>query len=93
MTLLTSKLPCDDRRTILRGQETGQWLSVLPSTVNDTELSAVEFRDALNLRYARTLEVFNQPVMVATNSSGFTMHLSAKKAVLSSHVTKRSKTN
>ena len=54
MTLLTSKLPCDDRRTILRGQETGQWLSVLPSTVNGTELSAVEFRDALNLRYART---------------------------------------
>jgi hypothetical protein len=54
MTQLTSKLSCDDRRTILRGQETGQWLSVLPSTVNGTELSAVEFRDALNMRYART---------------------------------------
>ena len=26
----------------------------LPSTVNGTELSAVEFRDALNLRHART---------------------------------------
>jgi hypothetical protein len=27
-TLLTSKLSCNDRRTILRGQETGQWLSL-----------------------------------------------------------------
>lgn len=30
----------DDRRTILRGQETGQWLSVPPSTIHGTELSA-----------------------------------------------------
>jgi hypothetical protein len=54
MTSLTSKLSCDNRRTIIRGQETGQWLSVLPSTVNGTELSAAEFRDALLLRYARS---------------------------------------
>jgi hypothetical protein len=33
--------------------DAGQWLSVLPSTVNGTELSAQEFRDALLLRYAR----------------------------------------
>jgi hypothetical protein len=44
---LASKLSCDERRTILRGRETGQWLSVLTSTVNGTELSAQEFRDAL----------------------------------------------
>ena len=53
MASLTLKLSCDNCRTILRGQETGQWLSVLPSTVNGTELSATEFRDALLLRYAR----------------------------------------
>ena len=47
-------LQCDERRTILRGRDTGQWLSVPPSTVNGTELSAQEFRDSLLLRYART---------------------------------------
>jgi hypothetical protein len=36
---LASKMSCNNRRTILRGKETGQWLSVLPSTVNGTELS------------------------------------------------------
>ena len=46
--------PCDDRRTILWGKETGQWLSTLPSTVNGTDLSVVEFQDALHLSYART---------------------------------------
>jgi hypothetical protein len=51
---IVSKLSCDDRRTILRGKDTGQWLSVLPSTVNGTELSAQEFRDSLLLRYLRS---------------------------------------
>jgi hypothetical protein len=51
---LALKMSCDNRRTILRGKETGQWLSVLlPLTVNGTELSAQEFRDALLLWYAR----------------------------------------
>jgi hypothetical protein len=50
---LASKMSYDNRRTILRGKETGQWLLVLPSTVNSTELSAQEFRDALLLRYTR----------------------------------------
>jgi hypothetical protein len=50
---LASKMSCDNRRTILRDKETGQWLTVLPSTVNGTELSAQEFRDALLLRYTR----------------------------------------
>jgi hypothetical protein len=45
-------MSCDNRRTILRGKETGQWLLVLTLTVNSTELSAQEFRDALLLRYA-----------------------------------------
>jgi hypothetical protein len=53
MTSLTLKLSHGDRGTILRGQETGQWLSVLPSAVNGAELSAQKFRDALLLRHAR----------------------------------------
>jgi hypothetical protein len=38
---IVTKLSCDDRRTILRGKETGQWLSTVPSTVNGTELYAL----------------------------------------------------
>jgi hypothetical protein len=41
--------------TIKRGEKTGAWLSVLPSTVNGTELSPQEFRDALFMRYGITL--------------------------------------
>jgi hypothetical protein len=33
---LASKMSCDNYRTILRGKETGQWLPVLPLTVNGT---------------------------------------------------------
>jgi hypothetical protein len=40
-------------RAIERSKLTGQWLSVVPSTVNGTELSAQEFRDAFFLRYGR----------------------------------------
>jgi hypothetical protein len=42
-----------DRRchTIKKGEEIGAWLSVLPSTVNGTELSTQEFRNALFRRY------------------------------------------
>jgi hypothetical protein len=50
---LALKMSCDNRRTILRGKETGQWLLVLPSTVNGAELSTQEFHDALLLPYAR----------------------------------------
>jgi hypothetical protein len=55
MTMLTSKLFCDDRsRTIFQGQETGQWLLLLPSrTGNGAGISAQEFRDALLLQHAR----------------------------------------
>ncbi len=50
---LALKMSCHNRRTILQDKETGQWLSVLPSTVNNMELSPQEFRDASFLRYAR----------------------------------------
>ena len=49
-----STLDPDTARTIRRGKLCGQWLSVMPSTVNGTELSAQEFRDNLQLRYARS---------------------------------------
>ena len=45
------RLPDGLNRTITRGKETGAWLTVLPSIVNETELSAEEFRDALIMRY------------------------------------------
>jgi hypothetical protein len=51
---LLSDLPKDRARTIKRGQHTGAWLSALPSTVNGTELSAQEFRDAISMRYGIT---------------------------------------
>jgi hypothetical protein len=40
---LASKMSCDNRRTILRGKETDQWLPVVPLTVNGTELSAQDY--------------------------------------------------
>ncbi len=55
LAAVVAKIRCGGtRRTILRGKLTGQWLSVVPSTVNGTELSAEEFRDSLLLRYALT---------------------------------------
>jgi hypothetical protein len=47
-------MTAEKSRTISRGKETGAWLSVLPSTVNGTVLSAQEFQDALSMRYAET---------------------------------------
>ena len=38
-------------RQIRRAAKTGAWLTVLPSTVNGTELGAQEWCDALFLRY------------------------------------------
>ena len=39
--------------TIECARLTGQWLTVMPSILNGTELSALEFRDSLNLRYSK----------------------------------------
>jgi hypothetical protein len=47
---IVGRLQCDKQRTILCGRDTGQWLSVPPSTVNETELFAQEFRHSLLLR-------------------------------------------
>jgi hypothetical protein len=39
------------RRRIKRSMECGSWLTAMLSCLNGTELSALEFRDALRLRY------------------------------------------
>ena len=38
-------------RRLQRATKTGAWLTLMPSTVNGTELVAEEWRDALFLRY------------------------------------------
>jgi hypothetical protein len=48
-----SKKPCDLNRAVARGKKTGQWLSVMPSTVNGTFLLDEEFKGAIHLRYGR----------------------------------------
>jgi hypothetical protein len=51
---ILSTMDAETARTVGRGTECGQWLSAIPSRVNGTELSALEFRDALHMRYGRT---------------------------------------
>jgi hypothetical protein len=43
----------DLSRTVRRGCDTGAWLTVMPSTIAGTELSADEYRDSLHMRYGR----------------------------------------
>ena len=52
-TILTT-LPPTTSRILNRGKDTGHWLSLLPSTINDTIISPDEFRDGLHLRYDLT---------------------------------------
>jgi hypothetical protein len=40
---IVSTLSCDNHRTILQGQETGQWVLVMLSVVNGTQLLAQEY--------------------------------------------------
>jgi hypothetical protein len=49
-SLLAESAPQVQRR-IKRSTECGSWLTAMPSRLNGTELSALEFRDALRLRY------------------------------------------
>eukprot|EP00978_Attheya_sp_CCMP212_P005533 scaffold12431_cov57-Attheya_sp.AAC.8 len=53
LSCLLRPLPPEKKRIIERGRRTGAWISVQPSTVNGTELSAEEFRDATHLRYGQ----------------------------------------
>jgi hypothetical protein len=76
LNLIASGLSRNNKRTILRGKDTGGWLSVLPSTVNGTELSAQEFRDSVLLRYARS------PPDLPSQCDGCNAALSIRHALL-----------
>jgi hypothetical protein len=52
LSSILAPLPCHTIRHLKTSTETGAWLSVMPSTVNRTELSAQEFRNKLLIRYA-----------------------------------------
>jgi hypothetical protein len=54
LATLLRPMTAEKSRTISRGKETGAWLSVLPSTVNGTTLSAQEFQDTSSMRHAET---------------------------------------
>jgi hypothetical protein len=47
---ITSAASKTTARQMTRSRDTGTWLTVMPSTLNGTELSADEFRDSLRLR-------------------------------------------
>lgn len=51
---LESTMPKEKLRAAKREMETGAWLTVLPQSINGTDLSCVEFRDHLALRYGMT---------------------------------------
>ena len=51
MTAALEGPPLLQARRMRRASKTGAWLTVLPSTVNGTELGAQEWRDAHFLRY------------------------------------------
>ena len=53
LTTLLDPLPPAEKWVILRGKETGNRLTTMPSLVNATVLSPQEFRDGLSLRLYR----------------------------------------
>jgi hypothetical protein len=82
METILATLPDGTSRTIRRGTETGAWLSVLPSTVCGTELSAQEFRHAICMRYGDAPPDLQLAVMVVMPLSPFSMPSHAKRVVL-----------
>ena len=66
LAALLEPLPKARSRTLARANVTCWWLSVLPSTVNGTELAPEEFRDACYLRYGLT------PRDLCNNRKGYT---------------------
>jgi hypothetical protein len=51
---IATKLSFDNHMIIMRGKETGQWLSVLPLQVKGNALWAQAFQDTLLICYARS---------------------------------------
>lgn len=56
---LTTKMTPKCKRSTLRSQSTGSWLSIIPSRVSGLSLSKEEFRDGIALRYG--LNIPNLP--------------------------------
>ena len=83
LTQILAPLSPATRRTILRGQATGAWLTSMPSFYHGTELSAQEFRDALYLCYAESPLISPLTVMAVATHSLCNMALPALLAVLS----------
>ena len=55
-TDILSQLDANHQRTILRSKDSlSSWLSVLPTTKDNFDLSCTEFRDAICLRYSKPL--------------------------------------
>ena len=52
--MLVRQRGVDEQKTLRRAPKTGAWLSISPTIVNGCGLGKVEWRDALNMRYART---------------------------------------
>ena len=73
-------------RRLQRSSETGSWLSAMPTALNGTALSATEFRDGINLRFA--YQPLNLPSHCDGCNSPFTVAhgLSCKKG---GHITAR----
>jgi hypothetical protein len=63
-TILANALP-DTQQKIKRGQDTGMMLSVSPTTVNGTELSAQEFQDAFLVHFDK------MPTDLPTHCEGY----------------------
>jgi hypothetical protein len=87
MIYLTLKLFCNNRRTILGGQETGQWLSVLPLTVSSNSTENSLPLSSVTLYFSGLLgahRMISQHHIVMVDSKSLAvedMHLSAKQAV------------
>jgi hypothetical protein len=73
LVAILNPLPRSLSRTIMRGTETGAWLTVLPSTIAGAELSLDELCDRLHIRYGCT-PVGLQPTCDGCGASFNTRH-------------------
>ena len=78
--------PVQQARCMRQAAKTGDWITVLPSTVNGTELGVQEWRDALFLRYGL------EPPDLPSHCDGCNAKFSISHAASSRHVTMRSVT-
>ena len=68
-----NELPADQVRAVKRINEgsLSAWLTALPITAENFDLSEVEFRDALSVRYSKNLIASPFFVMVASHHSPY----------------------